>query len=437
MATKHERLLQYIKELEVGEKISVRKMARILGVSEGTAYRAIKEAELEGFVSTIERIGTVRIEKTHKAKVERLTYAEVINIVEGTVLAGKDGLHKTLQRFVIGAMEIEALKKYLGPDRLIIVGNREEVYRHALEQGTAVLITGGFEVSEEIKELADRMALPIISSRYDTFTVATMINRAIFDRLIKKEILLVEDILESKQPPVFLRVDESIANYQELVQSTGHTRFPVLDNQSKVVGMLTSKDVLRADPQERVSRFMTRKPVVATKKTSIATAAHEMVWHGIELLPVVDEQKKLLGVISRQDVIEALQSMQKQPPVGETIQNLSVKGFEPQIDKDGQTVLVGKITPPMSDSHGVLSMGVLTNLLTETALQTLREQGRDDFTVQNLVLYSIKPIQIESEIMISSRLLEMGRTMMKMDLEVKKEGQVVAKALLTAQMMEG
>ena len=43
MSTKHNRIIEYIKQLEVGTRISVRKIAQQLGVSEGTAYRAIKE----------------------------------------------------------------------------------------------------------------------------------------------------------------------------------------------------------------------------------------------------------------------------------------------------------------------------------------------------------------------------------------------------------
>ncbi|WP_297991612.1 helix-turn-helix domain-containing protein, partial [uncultured Anoxybacillus sp.] len=55
--TKHEQILQYIETLPVGEKISVRQIAKEMGVSEGTAYRAIKDAETKGYVSTIERVG--------------------------------------------------------------------------------------------------------------------------------------------------------------------------------------------------------------------------------------------------------------------------------------------------------------------------------------------------------------------------------------------
>ena len=64
-----------------------------------------------------------------------------------------------------------------------------------MKAGAAVLITGGFDTDDAVKKLADELNMPIISTSYDTFTVATMINRAIDDQLIKKEIILVEDIL--------------------------------------------------------------------------------------------------------------------------------------------------------------------------------------------------------------------------------------------------
>ncbi|CCQ24165.1 UPF0173 metal-dependent hydrolase LMHCC_0991 [Listeria monocytogenes N53-1] len=66
VATKHEQILKYIENLAVGEKISVRKIAKNLSVSEGTAYRAIKDAEIIGFVSTIKRVGTLRLNGNKK-----------------------------------------------------------------------------------------------------------------------------------------------------------------------------------------------------------------------------------------------------------------------------------------------------------------------------------------------------------------------------------
>lgn len=435
MTTKHEQILQYIANLEVGEKISVRSIAKDLGVSDGTAYRAIKDAEAQGLVNTIERVGTVRIEKKQRSDIERLTFAEVVNIVDGTVVGGRAGLHKTLNRFVIGAMKLEAMMRYVESGNLLIVGNRDNVHRISLERGAAVLITGGFDATDEVKALADKLELPVISSSYDTFTVAALINRAIYDRLIKKEILVVEDVMSKEPSPVYLTVHDNVERFHQLVRETGHSRYPVVDESMRVVGMVTAKDVMGFVSDDKVEKVMTRNPIVANPKTSLASAAHEMVWEGIELLPVVNDQRRLLGVISRQDVIKSLQYMQKQPQVGETFQELSFRSFE-ELMKNGQPVYRGKITPQMTDSLGTLSSGVCTALITETALRTLRKQRRGDLSVHNLTLYFLKPVQIDSIVELVPRILDLGRKQAKLDVEMVLDHQIVAKALITAHTIE-
>lgn len=259
MATKHEQILKYIESLEVGHKISVRQIAKELNVSDGTAYRAIKDAELKGLVHAIERVGTVRIEKKQRSDIEKLTFAEVVNIVDGSVLGGRSGLHKTLNRMVIGAMKLEAMMRYVEPGNLLIVGNRDNVHRVSLERGSAVLITGGFDTTDEVKRLADKLELPVISSSYDTFTVATMINRAIYDRLIKKEILMVEDVIKTSNRPVYLRANDTISRFHELLRETSHSRYPVTDDKDRVVGMVTAKDVMGFPPEEKIEKVMTKK----------------------------------------------------------------------------------------------------------------------------------------------------------------------------------
>jgi predicted transcriptional regulator len=289
LATKHEQILQYIDDLPIGEKISVRQIAKAMNVSEGTAYRAIKDAENKGYVSTIERVGTIRIERKKKENIEKLTFAEVVNIVDGQVLGGRAGLHKTLNKFVIGAMKLEAMMRYTGAGNLLIVGNRDKAHEQALRAGAAVLITGGFDTEDTVKKLADELQLPIISTSYDTFTVATMINRAIYDQLIKKEIILVEDILTPIADTAYLKTDEKVSDWYRLKEETNHSRFPVVDRNMKVQGMVTSKDIMVDDTETPIEKIMTKQPMTVSGKTSVASSAHMMVWEGIEVLPVVDD----------------------------------------------------------------------------------------------------------------------------------------------------
>ncbi len=433
MQTKHDQILKHIEDLPIGERISVRQIAKQLVVSEGTAYRAIKEAEGQGLVSTIERIGTVRIEKKQRRDIDRLTFAEVVNIVDGTLLGGRSGLYKTLSKFVIGAMEIDGMLKYIDPGSLVIVGNRDAVQMAALQEGAAVLITGGFGARADVVEFADTMNLPLISSAYDTFTVASLINRAIYDRLIKKDILLVEDIV-GKNPPIVMTENQTIHDYLQLVETTGYSRFPVLQDQGRLIGVVTPKDVSRQTQDTVIGRIMSKKPLSVTPKTSVAAAAHMMVWEGIDLLPVI-EFKRLVGLISRQDVIKALQYNQKQPQLGDTMEDIVLHRFAESTEAD-QLVLRGELTPQMSTQHGGLSPGVFLTIMTEAALQALRKVRDANMMLDNATLYFLKPIQIEQHVEAKARIIDSSRKVGKVDVELYRTGELVGKALITVQLLE-
>jgi predicted transcriptional regulator len=435
LVTKHEQILQHIQSLEVGYKISVRQIAKALAVSEGTAYRAIKDAENQGLVSTIERVGTIRIEKKQKENFEKITFAEVVNIVDGQVLGGRDGLHKTLSKFVIGAMKAEAMMRYVEAGNLLIVGNRNQVHKMALQTGAAVLLTGGFDTSEEVKRLADELNLPIISTSYDTFTVATMINRAIYDQLIKKEIILVDDIFIKLEDTYFLRTTDKVDRWFAFNNDTGHSRYPVVDDNMKIQGMVTSKDVMGVDKNLEIEKVMTKSPLSVNGQTSVASAAHLMVWEGIEQLPVVDNYKKLVGVISRQDVLKALQMNQRQPHVGETIEDLVTSRFE-DATIGNEVCYRCEVTPQMTNHLGTISYGVFTTIVTEAGSRALRFHKKGDLVVENITLYFIKPVQIDSTIEIFPRVLEIGRKFGKVDVEIFHDGTIAGKALLMAQIID-
>ncbi|MFC5735262.1 CBS domain-containing protein [Cytobacillus gottheilii] len=437
MATKHEQILQYIDELPVGEKISVRQIAKALSVSEGTAYRAIKEAENKGYVSTIERVGTIRIERKKKENIEKLTYAEVVNIVDGQVLGGRTGLHKTLNKFVIGAMELDAMMRYTGAGNLLIIGNRTNAHELALKAGAAVLITGGFDTDEDVKRIADELQLPIISTSYDTFTVATMINRAIYDQLIKKEIVLVEDILTPIEDTTILRTTDTVEDWFTYNRQTTHSRFPVVDHNGKVYGMVTSKDVMGRDPHTSIEKIMTKNPMTVGGKTSVASSSHMMVWEGIELLPVVDDANKLIGIISRQDVLKALQMIQRQPQVGETLDDIVTNQFTVMKGKGkGDDVYQCEVTPQMTNYLGTISYGVFTTIVSEAANRILKSYKKGDLVVENMTIYFLKPVQIDSTLDIFPKVLEVGRKFGKVDVEVFNEGILVGKAMMMCQLID-
>lgn len=434
MATKHEQIIRYIKELQVGEKISVRQVAKELSVSDGTAYRAIKEAENRKLVNTIERVGTIRIEKKKRESIERLTFAEVLNIVDGQVLGGRTGLHKTLTKFVIGAMQLGDMMRYVDAGSLLIVGNRAKAQKTALQASAAVLITGGFDAEDEAKKLADELELPIISTSYDTFTVATMLNRAIYDQMIEKDILQVDDILTSMDETVVLTVEDTVRDFNLNNKETGHLGYPVINDSGKVVGIVTSRDIIGKPDEVGIDKVMTKSPITVTENTTVASAAHSMIWEGIDLLPVVTDNNQLIGIVSREDVLRAFQTAQKQPHQGETIDDIIRNQMN--VVRDDMESVEFTVTPQLTNQYGTLSHGAMTTLISEAGSRAIKAKKRGEAVAENFTIYFLQPVQLGTVVRIESKILQMSRRFAKVDFDLHAENELVAKSMVMYQLFE-
>src|SRR5699024_4334567 len=137
---------------------------------------------------------------------------------------------------------------------------------------------------------------------------------------------------------------------------------------------------------------------------------------------------------SRQDVLKALQQTQRQPHTGETIDDIVASNVVPA--EEDQTVFHTHVTPQMTNQLGTLSNGVFTALMTEASSQLLRHYKKGDLVVENLTLYYLKPVQIDSDLTIKPKLMEAGRIYAKMDIEVFNGKKMVGKGLLMAQLID-
>ena len=429
--TKHEQILAHIESLSVGSKISVRKIAKVLRVSEGTAYRAIKDASHMGLVATIDRVGTVRIEKKARERIEQLTYNEIVSIVDGKVLGGRRGLYRTLTNFAIGAMEVDDVMKYLSSHTLLIVGNRLEVQYEALQRGTAVLITGGFNTSKSIIDYADKYDIPVISCNYDSYMAANIINRSLYNKKIRTEVLVVDDIVKDIDETCVLFEGMTLEDYKYYAKTTGHSRFPIVNQDWRLTGILTSKEIINMRNGDRVEQFMTRPPIHAQLHTTVASCAHMMIWEGIELLPVISPSKKLVGVITREDVLKAMQVIGQQPHVGETINDQIAKHIT--INNDGIHL---QVSPLLTNQFGMLSKSVIVAIIEETIRFEMRKYKKLEVMIESLNIVYIKSLPIESDIEVNYEMFDVGRNFAKLEVNMLSGTQKVANAIIMCQLID-
>jgi CBS-domain-containing membrane protein len=87
---------------------------------------------------------------------------------------------------------------------------------------------------------------------------------------------------------------------------------PIIDDDGKVIGILTIIDILRAIRDNKnidglkAGDIMTRDPIVINQKTDMMDMIDIMDKKRIEMIPVVDEESdnRIIGVVSRKDIIE-------------------------------------------------------------------------------------------------------------------------------------
>ncbi|MFG0262784.1 MAG: putative manganese-dependent inorganic diphosphatase [Novipirellula sp. JB048] len=145
---------------------------------------------------------------------------------------------------IVGAMSAEGFTKRMRQfpaDRLLVVsGDRPTIQLPALEMGVrALVITGGYELSSGLLDLARSRGVSVIVSPYDTATTTMRIKAArLIDSVIDGEFIA----LPAKMP---------VATARQQVFRTTQTVFPVVDN-DKLFGVLSKSDLVNPPMPELV-----------------------------------------------------------------------------------------------------------------------------------------------------------------------------------------
>lgn len=423
---KIDRIMEHIKEMQLGTKLSVRTLAKDQAVSDATAYKAIKLMEEEGYLETLPRTGTIRVESEKEKKIESITYNEILRIVDGELLGGGEGVEKTIYRFNIGAMTMEAMKKYLTVGGLLIVGNRDEVHTQALNMGVGVLITGGFKATEKNVALADRLKIPIISCSYDTFTTASMINRGISENLIKQTIPYVKDIIQKET--YHLTMKDTIHEYIRLSERSGHEKFPVVDDKMVVQGIITPKETLGREDSDRVGSVLRRVNLSITPKTTVSYVAHIMDWENLPLCPVTEEGV-LVGVITRTDILKALQERHMKPMETDTMEDKIIRNLTVE-KRDGKFYYSGIVTAEFLDPLGNASRGLLSMLMSKTAISHLQNQYYS-CSLDKCATDFYEVLGIDAKFTMEINIIKTSKLHSKVDVNLRSKDKLIATSRLS------
>lgn len=164
------------------------------------------------------------------------------------------------------------------------------------------------------------LQVPIVSAAMDTVTEAKLaiaIAREGGIGVIHKNMSIVE---QAKQVQIVKRAENGMI-YDPITIKRGSTvgqalalmkeykigGIPVVDNDGKLVGIVTNRDLrFERNNYKLVDEVMTSENLVTTNQsTDLEAAADILQQHKIEKLPVVDKDYKLVGLVTYKDITKA------------------------------------------------------------------------------------------------------------------------------------
>lgn len=161
--------------------------------------------------------------------------------------------------------------------------------------------------------------IPLVSAAMDTVTESEMaialareggIGMLHKNMTIEQQALQVRKVKRSESgmiiDPITLTTDVTIGEALKVMHDNRIGGIPIVDNNHKIVGILTNRDLrFEKNMKKKVSEVMTsEKLITAPSSTTLQKAEKILQQYKIEKLPVVDRNGKLTGLITFRDIIQ-------------------------------------------------------------------------------------------------------------------------------------
>jgi IMP dehydrogenase len=173
-------------------------------------------------------------------------------------------------------------------------------------------------------QLTKRVSLniPIVSAAMDTVTeykAAIAMARLGGIGVIHKNMDIATQVLQIKKvkksesgiiiDPIFISPTATVAQADALMGEFSISGVPVVEEDGKLIGIITNRDMrFIIDKSVSVESVMTKAPLVTAQKgTTLEEAGKVLQQHKIEKLPIIDENGILKGLITIKDIEKKIQ----------------------------------------------------------------------------------------------------------------------------------
>ena len=199
----------------------------------------------------------------------RTPISNLMEVLEGTLICGNPHARIVNGKVLIGAANIDVMDACIEEDDLVLVADREETQRAAIEQGAfCIIVCLNAKISPEIIQLAEEHQCNIITTYYDTYSAARMINQCVPIRYFMRRSNLVT-----------FQLDDTLDSVKEIMSKLRHRDFPITDAVGNYYGMVSRRNLLA----------MRRKQVILVDHNERSQAVTGI--ENAEILEIIDHHR--------------------------------------------------------------------------------------------------------------------------------------------------
>jgi len=192
-------------------------------------------------------------------------------------------------------------------DDVLLVPDLSEVIPKDVDTGTQLtrrirlkipLVSAAMDTVSESRMAIAMAQLGGISIIHKNFSIAAQAEE--IRRVKRSESGIIVD-------PITLQPDNKIYEAIKLVKEKGFSGLPIVDHRGKLVGILTNRDLrFITDTDQEIRHFMTSENLITVPEDIGLEEAKKLLHQNkIEKLPVVDPEFNLKGLITLKDILKA------------------------------------------------------------------------------------------------------------------------------------
>ncbi len=120
------------------------------------------------------------------------------------------------------------------------------------------------------------------------------------ERVKRADELIIRDVVTAEP-------DQTVREVDEMMSRQGVSGAPVVDDDGEVLGIISGTDIrpyLEVGEEDQVSEAMTDEVITAGEDVTPRDALELMYEHKIERVPIVDDENRLIGLVTMQGILQ-------------------------------------------------------------------------------------------------------------------------------------